>query len=366
MVTESIKQTLAKEIDEARECYDDPPPNEASTCDWVILPLLHAVEYSKKDIVSQVGNAGNQYPDYTVLPNSPNTWYLEAKDWRQSLDKGPEATQSLNYANAHGQRWVVLSNGKEWILFDNHIQGVQADKRIVARSEVNDPGFIDFILALGKTSVQSGGLEAYAATWRLREVMRQQLVTKDSLLVKAIQKVLKAEIGLAAVQPADIVQYFGEVLGTSIGNTVTHAPVHTEPLGNDVIDTKSLAELLEAGTALWGNHPEELLLPDGKFMPIHSWRDLACKVVTWVGEFRALPVIPFRGAKGGKRWFLNTSPIHEDGKAMTHALLHIGSQSLYLDTNRSSSRFVEGLCYLCEASNIRTTDIRVRLAPPKD
>jgi predicted type IV restriction endonuclease len=364
MVTESLKQLLAKEIDEARECYNNPPPNEASTCDWIILPLLHAVEYSKKDIVSQLGNSGNQYPDYTVLPDTPNTWYLEAKDWKQSLDKGPEATQALNYANAHGHRWVVLSNGKEWILFDNHIQGVQADKRIVARSEINDPGFTDFILALSKTSVQSGGLEEYAATWRLREVMRQQLVTKDSPVVKAIQKALKNEIGLSAIQALDIVRYFGEIREVS---TDAHKPKETKiPLYNSLPNVKSLAELLEMGNELWNSKPEELSLPDGTVVSVNNWRDVTYEVVTWIGNASKLPTIPFRGTKNGKRWFLNTSPVHSDGKSMVFRQILVNNQNIFMDVHLSSSSLINALSHLCDSCNIDKNVITIRLMSLQD
>jgi predicted type IV restriction endonuclease len=366
MVTESLKQLLAKEIDEARECYNNPPPNEASTCDWIILPLLHAVEYSKKDIVSQLGNAGNQYPDYTVLPDTPNTWYLEAKDWKQSLDKGPEATQALNYANAHGHRWVVLSNGKEWILFDNHIQGVQADKRIVARTEINEPGFTDFILALSKTSVQSGGLAEYAASWRLREVMRQQLITKDSPVIRAIQRVLKNETGLSAIQSSDIVRYFGEILGTQVTKIELAEPIKTEQSSSGITETKSLTELFEMGDGLFNNHPETVWFPDGRIITASSWRDLAFETVTWIAQMIKLPKMPFRALAKGKRWFLNISPCHENGQIMIYREIQMGSQSIYMDVNLSSSSFVKCLCNLCDASNVLKTDIKVRLAIKND
>jgi len=188
-MTEIANPELAKAMEEALECYGSAPPSEQSTCDWVISPLLLAVGYARRDMVSQVGNGGGGIPDYTVLPGTPYTWYLEAKDWSRSLDRSQEAVQALNYANARGHQWVVLSNGREWRLFDNHIQGIP-DAKLVARAEVNDPGFPDFIMALGKSSVQSGGLAEYAATWRLREVLRQQLALQQLLMLQKRQLML--------------------------------------------------------------------------------------------------------------------------------------------------------------------------------
>lgn len=363
MVTENMKQALANEIEEAMECYDNPPPNEASTCDWIILPLLKAVEYSKKDIYSQIGNAGNQYPDYTILPNTSDTWYLEAKDWNNSLDKNLEAAiQALNYANAHGHRWVVLSSGKVWMLFDNHIQGMPVDKR-VARTEICEPGFTDFMLALSKTSVQSGGLAEYAATWRLREVMRQELVRKDSDVVKAIQRVLKNKIGLSAIQSSDIVRYFGEVLEVA---TDIPKPVEITSSGPIFGDIKSLAELLEMGEGLWHTQPQELYLPDNTVTLVKNWRDVSYDIVAWIGNASKLPPLPFCGTKNGKRWFLNTSPVHSDGKAMVYRQFQLGNLNIYMDVHLSSSSLINALSNLCDASNVAKTDIKVRLTTKND
>jgi hypothetical protein len=365
MVLDGLKDALVAEIEEAKGCYTESPPNEASTCDWVILPLLRAAGYSRKDIVSQAGNPGGGYPDYTILPNTPHTWYLEAKGWKNSLENGPEATQALNYANAHGQRWVVLSNGKEWLLFDNHIQGVQADKRVVARSEIGDPGFIDFIMAVSKPSVQSGGLEEYAATWRLRAVLRQQLLSKDSQIVKAVLKVLKVETGLSSIQASDVVRYFGEVIGSPMvvdggGSALTRAiqPTHDTPSGNN------LQELLELGSQVWNNKPIELGLPDGASLAVSSWIGVASGIVSWVGVASGLPELPFRGCKGGKRWFLSLSPVHEDEKPMHYRLLQITGREVYMDVNRSSSSFAKCLYSLCEAAGVQPTGFHVRLRTP--
>lgn len=362
---ESLKEALVAEIEEAEECYSDPPPNEASTCDWIILPLLHAAGYSKKDIVSQAGNPGGGYPDYTVLPNTAHTWYLEAKDWRKSLENGPEATQALNYANAHGQRWVVLSNGKEWLLFDNHIQGVQADKRVVARSEINDPGFLDFMMAVSKPSVQSAGLEEYAATWRLRAVLRQQLLSKDSQIVKSVLKVLKVETGLSSIQASDVVRYFGEVIGgpqvvDSEGPTLPEA---TQPTPDTLIGN-NLQELLELGSDVWNNKPVEMALPDGMSLAVSSWRDVASGIVNWIGTNSELPALPFRGCKGGHRWFLNSSPVHENGKEMDSWKLQIGGRDVYMDVGMSSSAFAKRLCSLCDATAVQPASFLIKLRTP--
>ena len=131
----SLKDAVQEVI---AEYTNDPPPNESSTCEWVILPLLWAAGYARRDIVSRVADNNGQYPDYTLLPNDPErTWYLEAKAWNVALED-KHAQQSLNYANQNGKRWVALTNGRVWRLYDNRIQGLAADKLITLTMESPD------------------------------------------------------------------------------------------------------------------------------------------------------------------------------------------------------------------------------------
>ena len=110
---------ICEAIQDALKYFDDPPPNEARTCELVILPLLHAARYDRRDILSHVSDGGRGFPDYTILPkDEQHKFYLEAKAWLVMLED-EHARQSLNYANGNGKRWVVLTNGQEWRLYDN-------------------------------------------------------------------------------------------------------------------------------------------------------------------------------------------------------------------------------------------------------
>ena len=105
---------IATAIEKCQEHFDDPPPNEAATCEWVIIPLLYASGYGKKDVLPQSFDSGGKFPDYTLLPNdSKYLLYLEAKAWKVDLED-THANQAINYANENGKRWVLLSNGRTW------------------------------------------------------------------------------------------------------------------------------------------------------------------------------------------------------------------------------------------------------------
>jgi len=104
--------TLEDEIRDAQAQAGEPPKNESSTCEWVILPLLWAAGYARRDIEPRVADSTGDFPDYTLLSSQPaSTFYLEAKAWSVRLDD-IFVKQALNYANQNGIRFVILANGQ--------------------------------------------------------------------------------------------------------------------------------------------------------------------------------------------------------------------------------------------------------------
>ena len=152
--------SLANAISEAIATAKPPPPNESTTCEWIIYPLLLAAGYSRRDLVSRTADNNGQFPDYCIMPDSPHCWYLEAKAWSVALED-KHALQSLNYANQNGMRWVVLSNGREWRLYDNRIEGTATEK-VAASANLDDlrgvEAFLEAVSRRGASQVLQGEL----------------------------------------------------------------------------------------------------------------------------------------------------------------------------------------------------------------
>ena len=210
---------IREAIQDALKYFDDPPPNEASTCEWVILPLLHAAGYDRRDILSHVSDGGRGFPDYTILPkDEQHKFYLEAKAWLVMLED-EHARQSLNYANGNGKRWVVLTNGQEWRLYDNDRRGLPEEK-LVAKVQLKAIDEAEKLLqAIGKQSVCTGKLEVYAKTALEAKRQRQeaqalaeecdvQLSKPESAMVKAMHVVLVQSEGLRQLKLEGIVAHF--------------------------------------------------------------------------------------------------------------------------------------------------------------
>ncbi len=91
MFGEEDKRRVVEEIEQIRaevtRVAPQSPPNEATTCSWVIEPLLLAVGYRRTDWIKESSDLGNNRykPDYTVLPWREHRWLLEAKAWNHPL-----------------------------------------------------------------------------------------------------------------------------------------------------------------------------------------------------------------------------------------------------------------------------------------
>ena len=179
--------SIEEAVQEALEYFNNPPPNESNTCDWVILPLLHATGYARHDITSRLTDSNGQFPDYTILRDTPShTWYIEAKAWNVAL-KEVHAQQALNYANQNGKRWVVLTNGQMWQLYDNSVQGLANAKQVLQASLKNVEEITELLKAIGKQSVCSGELEATVYAMKQRQEAEATQAEANRMQSEAIQ-----------------------------------------------------------------------------------------------------------------------------------------------------------------------------------
>jgi hypothetical protein len=382
-LTDAIAEALAN-------ATPDPPPNEACTCDWIIVPLLRASGYAPREIVSRIADSGGQFPDYTILPGSPEMWFLEAKDWNIALEDR-HAAQSLNYANQNGKRWVVLTNGKTWRLYDNQVQGAPSDK-LVTEAELADAASFEPILrAIGKPSVTSGGLVRYAVQARIESFLPPQLQDASSDVIRSILVSLRKRPGLDGLSRNDLTGYFARVLGSPVGTfppaappppaaappapPESETPLQPVPIiakqapgasgdggGNTI--TVGLDEMAaRPGDYVTRKRPLTVILPDGSELGIGKtgWRAVARAVVEWLGSRNRLPPIPFSQSGRGTYWFLNHSPDHGCGPMRYSFKLTIDGRHVFMDANHSGIQFVEILNALCRASGVEAGSVKVNI-----
>ena len=294
-----MREDIVKVVADVIAISDPAPTNETETCERIIYPLIKGAGYSPLEIKSQDRDAAKQKPDYTILPNTPDhTWFLEAKSWGVSLDDN-HVVQAINYANTQGKRWVILSNGREWRLYDNKLFGT-ADKKHVCTVDLMDETFASFLEAMSKPSITQGKLEGYVSNERLYACLNQQLTKVDSEIIRAIGRVMSKLPGLNSVSLKDIVDYFKSNASSpkpdaptppNIPEQVDVVPVEPEPNGAQAAPRSlSLAELESA--LITGRKVALLRLPNGAEIPVRRWKDILIEVTIYSFTNGAVPQLP--------------------------------------------------------------------------
>lgn len=365
-------QRIHEILDEAEH---QKPSNEAQVCQCVIVPILEALGYSKWEIKPQAADAGKQYPDYTIMCGDTTAWYLEAKAWNVRL-QDPHVNQALNYANQNGQRWVVLTNGHDWRLYDNHIQGTADRKLVVKATAERHPDLLDLLGALSRQRFGSD-LDAYAKLVRLRLFLRDQLSRPDSDLLRQILSNVRRLSGISLATTADLATAFATLQGFDGPPNQGHeepkpSEVHAlrdqsslpetpaEQVPPDGAHSVTLRSLAAGEFAVTGISPRGVHLPGDSFHEANSWADLAQVCTEWIISSCRLPALPFKATAKAKRCFLNHQALHPDGKRMKGMRkVTDGSRDVYIDTNRSAEQMVQSLMHLCEAVKISPDDISV-------
>jgi predicted type IV restriction endonuclease len=384
--------TLENEIVDAQECVSDPPKNESSTCDWIILPLLYAAGYARRDIESRVADSTGQFPDYTVLPNNSSTYYLEAKAWNISLEDS-HVKQALNYANHNGKRFVVLTNGQSWRLYDNSVLGLLGEKLIVQAALRDTSQITAFLTGLSKSEVLEGSLERLAEEARQRKLqevsdLKEKLkreeelqsirkrqteirnllnTTLPNLLNDASSEVivlmtmyLSEQEEFKDLSPEILASWFDEYLNPSMAyheeqttypvqSQMTHSN-YSEKRGEVILSLKEIQ-----GKSIDGNKIRPIILQAQNGTPINvrSWVNLAEEIVRWLLQQSRQVPIPFVSSHR-TRYFLNSNPEHKspDRRKKFKEISDLGKLTVYMDTDRSGEMFLKDLYALCEAMQV--------------
>ena len=384
--------TIEDEIAESQGCISEPPKNELTTCNWIILPLLLAAGYSRRDIEAGVVDSTRQFPDYTLLPNhSSATYYLEAKAWNVTLED-IHIKQALNYANQNGKRFVVLTNGQNWRLYDNSIQGLLADKLIRQAALRDTLQITTFLTTLSKPEVMAGSLERISVEEcqrrmdeahnlqeqqkreeELKNIYERQAEIKcllsatlpsllndpNSELVVLITEYLSNTEEFIGISSESISVWFDKTLLKPLVKREVQAiePHHAQMMSPFVSEqqgrtTWTLKEL--QGRPINGKTSRLIALqaPDGTLMSVGKWVQLAIDIVSWIFQQPRPMPLPF-ASSNRNRWFLNHVPEHKrsnlDGK---FAEISAHGKTIYMDKDSSAVDLLKDIYALCLAMQI--------------
>ena len=347
-----------------QENLTQPPGNEQDTRFRVIDPILLELGYTRYEINSNNWDGNGGIPDYTILPGDNAGWYLEAKAWNVPLEE-KHARQATTYAYQNGKRWVVLTNGREWRLYDSHIPGQSADR--VTLSWTLCPEMIPdaspiLFQAICKETVCEGCTERFVYQNRLHAVLIKEMAHPTSELINVIWKSLRKRVELCGISKEMVVNAYCD---NNKFDTPAISPIPSTDgiplLPERVTNAIPLPSLLDPTICqITGNKPAVLIYPDGTSLNLKTWADLSVSLLDWLGKEVSLPSLPFSDRKG-KSYFLNTEPVHQNSSMKNSRQFQYFQATIYMDSNRSSINLVESITSVCSAINYPPDNFRVVL-----
>ena len=171
-----------------------PTMSELDTISTLVEPLLKVLGWNTRDpdevqrgYTIRVGGK-TEYADIALKVNNRPVIFIEAKSVDTDL-RAHLAEQPLKYANMGGVNWCILTNGKEWRLYNAfwRIRGVEQKmffKLLINEFKEN----IEKLQWLSKESMVSGKLDEEAELEHAKRIIWEWLKEKEISIVKDVMK----------------------------------------------------------------------------------------------------------------------------------------------------------------------------------
>lgn len=236
--------------------------NETRTRRVLIDPLLRVLGWDVEDpdIVGLEYKVGDGFADYALLADGQPVAVVEAKKLNESLSTRDE-NQVLKYAVSEGIKYMILTNGDEWRMYDVFIQAPTREKLVM-----------------------------------------QMTISADQTHESVLKSLMIWNANLK-----------------SRGDVIDPSQPVMDPDRTDSSQTSDsqLPTSDEEWQSIRGSFSEDVKPFAAKFggraIEITSWKHLAVEYATWmINEGKITPKdCPVPTAEG--RHFINTDPVHADG-----------------------------------------------------
>ena len=324
-------QDLIKVIETIRERIkahgDSVQKNETRTRQVLIDPLLTVLGWDVTDPaqVTLEYASGNGRADYALLGPKRPVAVVEAKRLEQQLD-AKHSMQVLNYANGQGIKYMVVTNGDEWRMYDVFKQAPLPERVLMSlKISANPPH---------ESAIQSLRL------WNPNLASDSQSIAPVEPISISLQPEPPPRIRLEPRIRLDVVA--DERLWIAINDSRLE-PAWRESEGKG---KRRMSFRFNGGAPvpfpIWADMLKEtvdsLLVKPGLLTPAHCPRHMKDRK---------------------KRYFLNTSPVHADGKPFgTHREL---SNGISLNVNLNLDGMITNLCSLLEYCGVAPASVEVNI-----
>ena len=178
-----------------RDYAEDEPEqhlSEASTRTFCILPVIHLLGYGDiVDLREEVPiRDTREFLDYELRVDGRPAVIVEAKPLGHAITL-QDGGQCVQYASVCGVRWCLVTNGREWEVFDERAPGALATKKVAAVNLGSDDAAAQAWSVLSLFSRESLARAMPLTRLLVDRVVEDDLHRSDSPAVRALQQTVK-------------------------------------------------------------------------------------------------------------------------------------------------------------------------------
>jgi len=169
-----------------------PTMSELNTISTLIEPLLEVSGWNTRDpdevqrgYPIRIGEK-TEYVDIALKINNRPVVFIEAKTVDTTLHDHL-AEQPIKYANAEGVSWCVLTNGREWRVYNAFWKIKGIEQKMLFKLSIDEfKEKIDRLELLSKEALISGKLNEDGELEHARRIISEWLRQKENNLIKGI------------------------------------------------------------------------------------------------------------------------------------------------------------------------------------
>jgi predicted type IV restriction endonuclease len=182
-----------------------PNPGEAIVRQSIVLRLLQTAGFdiwNPEEVVPEETDKGGFRPDLRVVAGDYQ-FILELKGMNVGLHP-KDYQQVVSYAGSKGIRWAILTDGRSWIVLDEHLK-VPYEDRIVVRLDLKQNDMLDFISDIECLLSRKDWVESRFEN-KIRDIINAQEKRKDVAKIKKekrpVIESVKKDYGISTFQNA--------------------------------------------------------------------------------------------------------------------------------------------------------------------
>jgi predicted type IV restriction endonuclease len=169
--------------------------SEADTKRVIIEPTLQLLGWDVlgvEEVKNEYRAKSSDNPvDYGIFLGKKPAFFLEAKSLGTNIDDRKCITQTVAYASNCGTEWAVISNGKDWAIY-NALAPVDAEKKLFRKFSIDQEGVEESLSLLQKSSMGEAKIkqawDMEHAVKQVLQAMRDLTTGRNKTLVGLIRK----------------------------------------------------------------------------------------------------------------------------------------------------------------------------------